>query len=136
MLAPRDDELPMVVMTHPPSFHIPVIATTYEDRSSIEELYMQDAHHGCVDPLFQEEVQDVHTVEFTHTDKHEEIESHFLETPLVEKIVDADGFMEHLLPGSAYIDEDALFSSQDDHSACLDTFVWDPDIDDSSKLSA
>jgi hypothetical protein len=36
---------------------------------------MQDAHHGFVDPLFQEEVQDVHTIDFTHTDQHEEIES-------------------------------------------------------------
>jgi hypothetical protein len=44
--------------------------------------------------------------------------------------------MEHLLPRSVYIDEDALFSSQDDHSTCLDTTLWDPGIDDSSKLSA
>jgi hypothetical protein len=44
--------------------------------------------------------------------------------------------MEHLLLGSACIDEDALFSSQDDHSMCLNTSLWDPGIDDSSKLSA
>jgi hypothetical protein len=44
--------------------------------------------------------------------------------------------MEHLLPGSACIDEDALFSSQDDHSTCLDTSIWDPGADDSSRLSA
>jgi hypothetical protein len=44
--------------------------------------------------------------------------------------------MEHLLPGSACIDEDALFSSQDDHSTCLDTSLWDPGADDSSRLSA
>jgi hypothetical protein len=44
--------------------------------------------------------------------------------------------MEHLLLGSSCIDEDALFSSQDDHSTCLDTTIWDPGADDSSKLSA
>jgi hypothetical protein len=34
------------------------------------------------------------------------------------------------------MDEDALFSSQDDHSTCLDTSIWDPGADDSSRLSA
>jgi hypothetical protein len=47
-----------------------------------------------------------------------------------------DRLMEHLLLGSACIDEDALFSSQDDHSTCLDTSIWDPGVDDSSRLSA
>jgi hypothetical protein len=42
--------------------------------------------------------------------------------------------MEHLLLGSICIDEDALFSSEDDHSTCLDT--WDPGAEDSSRLSA
>jgi hypothetical protein len=59
-----------------------------------------------------------------------------LETPLVEKIVDADRLRGHSLLGSACIDEDALFSSQDDHSTCLDTSTWDPGADDSSKVSA
>jgi hypothetical protein len=59
-----------------------------------------------------------------------------LETPLVEQIVDADRLTEHLFPGSACIDEDALFSSQDDHKMCLDTSIWDPGADDSSRLSA
>jgi hypothetical protein len=44
--------------------------------------------------------------------------------------------MDHLLPGSACIDEDALFSGQDDHSMCLDTSIWDPGADNSSRLSA
>jgi hypothetical protein len=44
--------------------------------------------------------------------------------------------MEHLLPGLACIDEDALFSGQDDHSMCLDTSIWDPGADNSSRLSA
>jgi hypothetical protein len=50
--------------------------------------------------------------------------------------VETDRLMEHLLPGSACIDEDALFSSQDDHSTCLDTSIWDPGADDSSRVSA
>jgi hypothetical protein len=45
-------------------------------------------------------------------------------------------FMEHLLPGSTCMDEDALFSSQHDHSTCLDTSIWDLGADDSSRLSA
>jgi hypothetical protein len=34
------------------------------------------------------------------------------------------------------MDEDALFDSQDDDSTCLDTAIWDPGADDSSRLSA
>jgi hypothetical protein len=49
-----------------------------------------------------------------------EIDSQLLETPLVEQTAEADRLMEHLLPRSVCIDEDALFSSQDDHSTCLD----------------
>jgi hypothetical protein len=59
-----------------------------------------------------------------------------LETPLVEKIVDVDRLMGHPLPGSSYIDEDTLFSNQDDHRTCLDTSIWDPGTDDSSRVSA
>jgi hypothetical protein len=44
--------------------------------------------------------------------------------------------MEHLLLGSTCIDEDALFSIQDDHGMCLDTAIWDPGADDSSRVSA
>ena len=97
---------------------------------------MRDVPHGHVDPLIQEEVQDVHTVDLTHTDQHEEIESQLLESPLVEQMVDADRLMEHLLPGLACMDEDALFSIQDDYSMCLDTTIWDPGAYDSSRLSA
>jgi hypothetical protein len=59
-----------------------------------------------------------------------------LETPLVEQMVETDRLMEHLLPRSACIDDDALFSIQDDHSTCLDTSIWDPGADDSSRVSA
>jgi hypothetical protein len=75
-------------------------------------------------------------VDLTHTYQLEEIEPHLLETPLVEKIVEVDRLMEHLLLGSACIDEDALFSIQDDHGMCLDIAIWDPSADDSSRLSA
>jgi hypothetical protein len=64
------------------------------------------------------------------------MESQILETPLVEQITEADRWMEHLLPGSHCMDEDAFFSIQDDHSMCLDTSIWDPGVDDSSRLSA
>ena len=44
--------------------------------------------------------------------------------------------MGQLLPGLACIDEDALFIRQDDHNTCLDTSIWDPSADDSSRVSA
>jgi hypothetical protein len=61
------------------------------------------------------------------------MESQLLETPLVEQIIEADRLMENLRPGLACSDEDALFSCQDDYSMCLDTSIWDPDADDSSR---
>jgi hypothetical protein len=78
----------------------------------------------------------VQTVDLTHTNQHEEIESQLLETPLVEQIMETDRLMGHLFPGSTYINEDALFISQDDHSMCLDTSIWDPSANDSSRVSA
>jgi hypothetical protein len=102
----------------------------------VDEPYVRDAHHIHIDPQTLEERHDLETVDLTHTDSHEEIESPLLETPLVEQMVDVDRFMEHLFPGLACMDEDALFSSQDDHSTCLDTPIWDPGADDSSRLSA
>jgi hypothetical protein len=50
--------------------------------------------------------------------------------------VDTDRLMEHLLLGPACSDEDALLVSRDDHSTCLDTSIWDPCADDSSRVSA
>jgi hypothetical protein len=64
------------------------------------------------------------------------MESQLLETPVVEKMPEIDRWMEHLLPGSDCMDEDALFGSQDYDSTCLDTTIWDPGADDSSRLSA
>jgi hypothetical protein len=140
MLAPRDDELPMGVMTHLSPVQTPLIATSHEEISDtldmMDEPSVRDAHHGQVDPQIQEEVPGVQTGDLTHIDQHEEIESQLLETPLVEQIAETDRLMEHLLLGSVCIDEDALFSNQDDHSTCLDTSLWEPGADDSSRLSA
>jgi hypothetical protein len=117
-----------------------MIATLHEEISGtsgmMDEPSVRDAHHGQVDPQVQEEVQDVQAVDLIHTGQPEEMESHLLETPVVEQIVEADRLMEHLLPGSACSDEDALFSSQDDHITSLDTSIWDPGAEDSSTLSA
>jgi hypothetical protein len=140
VLAPRDDELPTMVVTHMSSLQTPLIATSHEEVSGmldrVDEPCVRDALPIHVDPPIQEEIQGVQTGDLTHTDQPKEIESQLLETPLVEKIAVADRLMEHLLPGSTCSDEDALFSSQDDHSTCLDTSLWDPDTDDSSRLSA
>ena len=117
-----------------------MIATSHEDISGISDMMdepsVRDAHHGHMDPQTQEERHDLVTVDLTHTDQHEEIESLLLETPLVEQIMETERLMGHLLPGSACIDEDALFINQDDHSTCLDTSTWDPGVDDSSRVSA
>jgi hypothetical protein len=50
--------------------------------------------------------------------------------------VETDRLLEHLLPGSIYSDEDALLIGRNDHSTCLDTYVWDPSTDDISRVSA
>jgi hypothetical protein len=49
--------------------------------------------------------------------------------------VETDRLMENLLPRSTCSDEDALLISLDDHITCLDTYIWDPGIDDSSRVS-
>jgi hypothetical protein len=130
----------MMAVTHMSSFQTPLIAMSHEEVSDmsdmIEEPCVRDAHHRRVDQPIQEEIQRVQTVDPTNTDQNEEIESHLLETPLVEQIVETDRVLEHLLPGSACIDEDAIFSSQDDHSMCLDTSLWDPGANDSSRVNA
>jgi hypothetical protein len=136
VLSPTNDQLPRVAVTHLSSFQTPITATSYEDSSSIEEPYVRNAHHGHADPQIQEGIPNIQTVDLTHTDQHGEIESQLLETPLVEQIVETNKFMELLLPGLAYSDEDALLISRDDHSICLDTSIWDPGADDSSRVSA
>jgi hypothetical protein len=63
-------------------------ATSHEEISGtsdvMDEPNVRVEHHGHVDPQIQEEVQDVRTVDPTHMDPHEEIESQILETPLFE----------------------------------------------------
>jgi hypothetical protein len=140
VLAPRYDELPMRDVTHLSSFQAPMIATSHEDINSMSEMMeepcVRDAHHGHVYPQIQEEVWDVLTIDLKHTCQHEEMESHILEVPFVEQIGETGRLMEHLLPGSACIDEDALFIGLDDHSTCLDTSIWDLGAYDSSRVSA
>jgi hypothetical protein len=140
VLAPRDDGLPMGAVTHLSPVQTPMIAMSHEEISGtsgmMDEPSVRDAHHGQVDPQVQEEVQDAQAIDLTHTGQSEEMESQLLETPVIEQIAEADRLMEHLLPGSACIDEDALFNSQDDHSTCLDTSLWDLGAYDSSILSA
>ena len=65
-----------------------------------------------------------------------EIESPLLEIPLDEQVREIDSWMGHLLPGPSCSDEGVPLIGQDDHSMCLDTTIWDPGIDDSSRLSA
>jgi hypothetical protein len=76
------------------------------------------------------------TVDLTHTYQYEESESPLLETPLFDQTMEIDSLMGHLLPGPACSDEDALLIGWDDHNTCLDTSVWDPGVDDSSRVSA
>ena len=130
MLAPRDDELPMGGVTHLSHIQTPMIATSHEEISGtsgmMDEPSVSDAHHGDIGPQIQEEVQDVPAVDLTHIGQSEEMESQLLEAPVVEQMAEVDRWMEHLLPGSDCMDEDALFGSHNDDSMCLD----------SSRLSA
>jgi hypothetical protein len=140
VLAPRHDEIPMMTVTHLSSFQTPMIAMTHEDingiSDTIEELCVRDAHHGHMDPQNQEERHDVLTIDLTHTYQYEESESLFSETPLFDQVAETDSLMGHLLPELVDSDVDALLIGWDNHSMCLDTFVWDPGIDDSSRVSA
>jgi hypothetical protein len=59
-----------------------------------------------------------------------------LETPLFVQVADTDSLTGPLLPGPIDSDEDALLIDWDGHSTCLETSVWDPGADDSSRVSA
>jgi hypothetical protein len=76
------------------------------------------------------------TLDPTHTYQYEESGSLPLETPLFDQVGETSSLMGHLLPGPTYSDEDALLIGRDSHSTCLDTSVWDPGADDSSRVSA
>jgi hypothetical protein len=117
-----------------------MITTSHEGISGMPDMMedpcVRNAHHGPIDPHIQEEIHDVQTIDLTHANQHEEIESQIWETPSDEKIVETDRFMEHLLPGSAYSDEYALLISRDDPNMCLDTSIWDPGAGDNNGVSA
>jgi hypothetical protein len=85
---------------------------------------MRIVHQGQVD---LHERHDLEIVDLTHA--YEESESPLLGTPLFDHIVETDNLMGHLLPGLFDSDEDALLIGRDDHSTCLDTYVWDPSTD-------
>jgi hypothetical protein len=78
----------MGAVTHMSPFQTPRIAMSHEEISGtscmMDKPSVRDAHHGQVDPQIQEEVQDVPTVDLTHTNQPEEMESQLLENPLVE----------------------------------------------------
>jgi hypothetical protein len=54
VLAPRDDELPMMALTHLSSVQTPMIAMSHEEISGMlgmmDEPSVRDAHHGQIDP--------------------------------------------------------------------------------------
>jgi hypothetical protein len=89
-----------------------------------------------MDPQIQDERHDLEPVDDTHTYQYEESESPLLEIPLLDQIVKTDSLMGYSLLGPVYSDEDALLIGRDDHSTCLDTFVWDPGADNISRVSA
>jgi hypothetical protein len=41
--------------------------------------------------------------------------------------------MGYLLTGPTYSNEDAFLICQDGHITCMDTFVWDPSVDEISR---
>jgi hypothetical protein len=136
----EDDELPMTREPHFSSSQSPMLAMTHEDISwipdMVEEPCVGIVHRGHMDMQTQEERYGLEIVYLTHTYQYEESESPLLEVPLMDQVVETDNLLGHLLPGSIYIDEDALLIGRDDHSTCLDTSVWDPCVDDISRLSA
>jgi hypothetical protein len=54
---------------------------------------------------------------------------------LLDQVVETNSLMGYSLPGLVYSDADALFTGRDDYISCLDIFVWDPDVNDISRVS-
>jgi hypothetical protein len=127
----------MVTVTQLAPSQTPMIAMTHEDISSIvdivEEPCMRIAHPRQVD---LHERHGVEKMEFTYTHQFEKSESPILRTPFFYQIVMKDSLRGDLLLGPVDSDEDALIIDQDGHRTCLDTYVWDPGVDDSSRVSA
>jgi hypothetical protein len=75
------------------------------------------------------------TIDLTHTYRYEESGSPLSETPLFDQVAEIDNLTGPLLPRPIDSDEDALLIGRDSHSTCLDTSIWDPGTDDSSRVS-
>jgi len=54
---------------------------------------------------------------------------------LLDQVVETNSLMGYSLPRLVYSDANALFTGWDDHISCLDIFVWDPDVNDISRVS-
>jgi hypothetical protein len=135
VIAPRHDEVPMVTVTHLVPSQTPMIAMTQEDISGIIDIVVEPcawiAHQGQMD---LHERHDLERVDLTQA--YEESGSSLLETPLFGQVVETDSLMGHLLPGSVGSDGDVPLNGQSDPSTCLDTSLWDPGANDSSRVTA
>jgi hypothetical protein len=102
----------------------------------VEEPCVDFEHKGLMDLQAQEERHGLELVDYIHTYQYEESESPLLGSLFLEQVVEIDNLLGYSLPGSVYSDEDALLIGRDDHISCLDTHVWDPSVDDISRVSA
>ena len=92
-------------------------------------------HKGHMDPQIQEERHYLEPVDYIHTYQYEESESPLLGSLLLDQVVETNSSMRYSLLGLVYSDEDAHLIDRDDHSTCLDTYVWDSGTYDISKVS-
>jgi hypothetical protein len=137
----ENDEIPMMSEPHFSSSQSPMLAMTHEDINDIPDYMVEEpcvgiVHKEHMDLQTQDERYGLEIVDLTHTYQYEESESPLLEIPLMNQVVETDNLLGHLILGSIYSDEDALLIGRNDHSTCLDTFVWDPGADDISRVSA
>jgi hypothetical protein len=124
-----------VTMTQLVPSQTPMIAMAQEVISGVVDIVVEPcvriAHQGQVD---LHEGHDLETVDLTHV--YEGSGSPLLETPLFDQVAETDNLMGHLLPGPTCSDDDVPLIGQDDHSTCLDTSVWVPRTNVSSRVSA
>jgi hypothetical protein len=117
-----------------------MIDITQEDISGIQDVVEESCvafkHKGHMDLQTQEERHGLERVDYIHTYQYEESESPLLGSLLLDQVVETDSLLGYSLLGPVYSDEDALLIGRDNHISCLDTYVWDPGADDTSKVSA
>ena len=117
-----------------------MIDMTQEDisgiRDLVEEPFVVLEHKGHMDLQTQEERHGLELVDYRHTYQYEESESPLLGSLLLDQVAETDNLLEYSLLGPVYSDEDTLLIGLDDHISCLDTSVWDPSVDDISRVSA